>query len=99
MSSYTPTQLNSLPADIGRRRLKVQPEHMPPIIENRPCIYHFLPLPPNIFWFAHPIFLTRLVVYASTSRGEKLVGLIKSNCFCISCRALQSHMHGQFDPV
>src|SRR6218665_1599048 len=28
-----------------------------PIIENRPCSYHFLPPFPPIFWFAHPIFL------------------------------------------
>src|SRR6218665_421419 len=28
----------------------------PPIIEKRPCIYHFLPPFPPIFWFAHLIF-------------------------------------------
>src|SRR6218665_327782 len=33
-----------------RRRLRGHPGHVPPIIENRPCIYHFLPsfCPPNI---------------------------------------------------
>ena len=37
------------------------PGHAPPIFENRPCIYQFLPhsAPPN-FGFAPPIFLTRL---------------------------------------
>src|SRR6218665_158992 len=37
-----------------------QPGHVPPIIEKHPCIYHFLPPFPPIFWFAHPIFLTSL---------------------------------------
>ena len=37
------------------------PGTCPPIIENRPCIYHFLsPFAPPIFWFALPIFLTSL---------------------------------------
>ena len=28
---------------VHRRRLRGQPGHVPPIIENLPCIYHFLP--------------------------------------------------------
>src|SRR6218665_637060 len=36
----------------------------PPIIEKRPCIYHFLPpSAPPIFWFAHPIFFPMNRIY------------------------------------
>src|SRR6218665_983018 len=42
-----------------RRRLRGSPGTCPPI-EKRPCIYHFLPSFPPIFWSAHPIFLTSL---------------------------------------
>src|SRR6218665_1433859 len=48
-----------------RRRLKGKPGMCPPIIENRSCIYHFLPpFAPPIFWFVHPIFLTSLRQWA-----------------------------------
>ena len=46
------------------RRFRVQPGHVPPIIDKSPRIYHFLPpfvsRSHPIFWFAHPIFLTSL---------------------------------------
>src|SRR6218665_4074403 len=45
--------------------LGVQPGHVPPIIEKRPCIYHILPpfpnnlvRPPNIFEKSTPLALT-----------------------------------------
>ena len=39
-----------------RRRLSGQPGHVPPIIEKRRCIYHFLPpFAPNIFDKSTPV--------------------------------------------
>src|SRR6218665_2684834 len=54
--------------------LGAQPGYVPPIIDKCPCIYHFLPpFAPPIFWFAHPIFWTRLrqciLYYHTASRG------------------------------
>jgi len=46
------------------------PGKSPPIIEKRPCIYHFLPrFASQIFWFAHPIFLTSLCQCVHTTHG------------------------------
>jgi len=59
-----------------------QPGHVPPIIEKRPCIHHFLPpIAPPILWFAHPIFLTSLRGYASglMNNGSGIIIIVRIN--------------------
>ena len=55
-----------------------QPGYVPPIIEKRPCIYHFLPPFPPAFWLAHPTpFMTSLRLYANELHCVRFYGNLR----------------------
>src|SRR6218665_2037114 len=81
-------KLTSIGVDLG------QPGHVPPIIEKRPCIYHFLPPSgPPTFWFSRSIFLTSIRQCSLASRLYFHVNSNLSPCHLPTALSLQTKRH------